>query len=78
MKEQLIFHYFIFPELDFNLYCNNDNVNDYYPPPDYSEEIEAVNTIVISKSSLGQKIKRDLEMRNYIYLTWLEIWSFTF
>ena len=78
VKEEIHFNYFIFPELDFKLYCNNDNVNDYYPPPDYSEEIEAVNTIVISKSSLGQNINRNLEMRNYIYLTWLEIWSFTF
>ena len=78
MKDELVFQYFVFPELDFNLYCNNDNVNDYYPPPDYTEEIEAVNTVVISKSSLGQKIKKDYEMRNYIYLTWLEIWSFTF
>ena len=77
-KEEIYFHYNIFPELDFTLYCNNKNVNDYYPPPDYSEEIEAVNTIVISKSSLGQNINRNIEMTNYIYLTWLEIWSFTF
>ena len=76
--EELSFQYYVFPELDFKLYCNNDNVNEYYPPPDYSDEIEAVNTILISKSSLGQNINRNLEMRNYIYLTWLEIWSFTF
>ena len=78
VKEVLNFNCYVFPELDFNLYCNNENVNDYYPPPDYSEEIEAVNTILISKSSLGQNINKNLEMRNYIYLTWLEIWSFTF
>ena len=78
LKEEINFNYMLFPELDFALYCNNDNVNDYYPPPDYSEEIEAVNNIVISKSSLGQNINKTLEMRNYIYLTWLEIWSFTF
>ena len=78
IKEVLTFQYYLFPELDFKLYCNDSNANDYYPPPDYSEEIEAVNTIVISKSSLGQNINKNLEMRNYIYLTWLEIWSFTF
>ena len=77
-KEEVHFYYHLFPELDFSLYCNNENVNDYYPPPDYSEEIEAVNTIVISKSSLGQNINKNIEMTNYIYLTWLEIWSFTF
>ena len=78
VKEEIYFNFFIFPELDFKLYCNDDNVNDYIPPPDYTEEIEAINTIVISKSSLGDNINRSLEMRNYVYLTWLEIWSFTF
>ena len=78
IKEDINFNYLLFPELDFELYCNDGNVNDYYPPPDYSEEIEAVNTICISKSSLGENLNRNLEMRDYIYLTWLEIWSFTF
>ena len=77
-KEEIFFQYFVFPELYFNLYCNDGNVEDYYLPPDYSEEIEAVNTILISKSSLGQNINQNLEMRNYIYLTWLEVWCFTF
>jgi hypothetical protein len=75
---KISFSYLMFPELDFQTYCNNDNANDYLPPPDYSEEIEAVNTILISKSSLGQNINKNLEMRNYIYLTWLEVWCFTF
>ena len=78
IQEKIFFQYFIFPELDFNLYFNDKNINDYYFPPDYSEEIEAVNTQCISKSSLGQKINKNLEMRNYIYLTWLEIWAYTF
>ena len=78
IKESLYFQYFIFPELDFNIYCNNNNINDYYFPPDYSEEIEAVNTQCISRSSLGQKINKNLEMRNYIYLSWLEVWAYTF
>jgi len=78
IKEELYFQYFIFPELDFNIYCNDKNINDYYFPPDYSDEIEAVNTQCISTSSLGQKINQNLEMRNYIYLTWLEVWAYTF
>jgi hypothetical protein len=40
----------MFPELDFQTYCNNDNANDYLPPPDYSEEIEAINSDLLSKS----------------------------
>ena len=78
IKEVLYFQYFVFPELDFSIYCNDDNISDYYFPPDYSEEIEAVNTQCISKSSLGQNINKNLEMRNYIYLTWLETWAYTF
>ena len=77
-KNNLIFDYYIFPELNFDIYCNNDNVNDYIPPPDYSEEIEAINIDVISKSSLGQNVNLMLEMKNYLYLTWIEITAFTF
>ena len=72
------FDYILFPELDFNIYCNNDNVNQYISPPDYREEIEALNMEAISKSSLGKNINRAMEMKNYLYLTWLEIWAFTF
>ena len=64
--------------MDFNIYCNNENVNEYIPPPDYSEEIDAINSDVISNSSLGQNMNRTLEMKNYLYLTWLEMWAFTF
>ena len=78
IKEELYFQYFIFPELDFKLYCNEKNINEYYFPPDYSEEIETVNIQCISKSSIGQTINQNLEMRNHIYLTWLEIWAYTF
>ena len=79
VKETLVnFEYLLFPSLDFDIYCNNDNVNQYISPPDYREEIEALNMESISKSSLGQNINREMEMKNYIYLTWLEIWAFTF
>ena len=73
----LLFEYILFPKLEFQIYCHNDNVNQYIPPPDYSEEIDAISSDVISKSSLGQNMNRTMEMKNYIYLTWLEIWAFT-
>ena len=72
------FKYYIFPKLNFSIYCNNDNVNEYCPPPEFSEEIEAINTDFVSKTSLGQNINRKLEMKNYIYLTWLEVWAYSF
>ena len=77
-NSSLVFDYTIFPVLDFSIYCNNENINQYIPPPDYSEEIDAINSDVISKSSLGQNMNRTLEMKNYLYLSWLEIWAFTF
>ena len=72
------FNYYIFPKLEFNIYCNNENANEYFPPPDYSEEIEAISADLVSKSSLGQNINRTLEMKNYLYLTWLETWAYCF
>ena len=77
-KEEIIFNYNLFPQLNFQIYCNNNNVNDYYPPPDYSEEIEAINSDLLSKSSIGQNINLCLEMKNNLALTWLEIWAYTF
>ena len=77
-ETKLKFDYPLFPILDFNLYCNNDNVNQYFPPLDYREEIEALNMKSISNSSLGKNINRAMEMKNYLYLTWLEIWAYTF
>ncbi len=79
IKNDIIsFKYNIFPELDFDIYCNNENANEYCLPPDYSEEIEAININAISKSSLGEGINRSLEMKNYLYLSWLEVWAFSF
>ena len=77
-NNKLLFKYYLFPELNFDIYCNNENVNDYITPPDYSEEMEALNIELISHSSIGQSINNALEMKNYLYLTWLEIWAFTF
>ena len=76
--DKILFKYYIFPKLNFNIYCNNDNVNEYCPPPDFTEELEAINTDFVSKTSLGKNINRRLEMKNYIYLTWLEVWAYSF
>ena len=77
-NNEFLFKYYIFPKLNFDIYCNNDNVNEYCLPPEFSEEIEAINTDFVSKTSLGQNINRKLEMKNYIYLTWLEVWAYSF
>ena len=77
-NNKLMLKYILFPELNFDIFCNENNVDDYFPPPDYSDEMEALNIELISHSSIGQSINNALEMKNYLYLTWLEIWAFTF
>ena len=75
-NSSLVFDYTLFPVLDFDIYCNNENVNQYIPPPDYSEEIDAINSDVISKSSLGQNMNRTLEMKNYLLLIYPLIYCY--
>ena len=75
----LLFKYNLFPELDFDIYFNNESVNnEYFLPPNYSEEIERINIDIITESSLGKNINRSLEMKNQLFLCWLEVWAFTF
>jgi hypothetical protein len=64
--------------LDFDIYFNNENVNEYHFPPNFSEKIESINIDIINKTSFWQNNNRSLEMTNYLYLTWLEVWAFTF
>ena len=77
-SNDISFKYIIFPQLDFDIYFNNENSNEYHSPPNFLEKIESINTDIISKSAFGQNSNRSVEMTNYLYLTWLEIWAFTF
>ena len=77
-SNDISFKYIIFPQLDFDIYFNNENSNEYHSPPNFLEKIESINTDIISKSAFGQNSNRSVEMINYLYLTWLEIWAFTF
>ena len=77
-SSDISFKYIIFPQLDFDIYFNNENSNEYHLPPNFSEKIESINSDIISKTSFIQNNNRSLEMTNYIYLTWMEVWAFTF
>ena len=52
-----------------DLFFNDDNINEYSPPPDFNEEIDLISTDIISKSYLGSYKIHKIEMKNYIYLT---------
>ena len=77
-SNDISFKYIIFPQLDFDIYFNSENSNEYHSPPNFLEKIESINTDIISKSAFWQNSNRSIEMTNYLYLTWLEIWAFTF
>ncbi len=77
-NKRVNFTYLLFPILNLDLFFNNNSVNEYSPPPDFSEEIDLISTDIISKSYLGSYKIHKIEMKNYIYLTWLELWAFSF
>ena len=77
-NKRINFTYLLFPILNMDLFFNNNNINEYFPPPDFSEEIDLISTDVISKSYLGSYKINKIEMKNYIYLTWIELWAFSF
>ena len=76
---RLIMKYYLFPCLNLECFFSNNCINDYIPPPVFSEEIDAINIDIISTSKLTDiQSNLNLEMLNNIYLTWLELWSFSF
>ena len=77
-NKRVNFTYLLFPILNLDLFFNNNSINEYSPPPDFSEEIDLISTDIISKSYLGSYKINKIEMKNYIYLTWLELWAFSF
>ena len=77
-KNKIQFSYLIFPVLNMDLYFNETNIKNYIPPPLYSWEINQISSDIVSRSDLEGVGLRSIEMENYIYLTWLELWAFSF
>ena len=38
-SSDISFKYIIFPQLDFDIYFNNENANEYHLPPNFSEQM---------------------------------------
>lgn len=69
------FNYILFPVL------NNDYF--FYPNYDYyfssmSDDIKRINIDILSKSYLSSMEGNESEMLNYIYLTYIEIWGYSY
>jgi hypothetical protein len=73
----IIFNYPIFPKLTISFFLA-DNIKDYFPPNNWSEDIDLINEDIISKSHLGDVSIRLDDMKKYIYLCWMQMWAITF
>ena len=61
-----------------NLLFFAENVKDYFPPPNFNEELDIINDDIISKSHLADVSIRLDDMKKYIYLCWIQLWALTF
>lgn len=77
-KCSAMFTYILFPMFNNEIFCNEKSLSDYNLPPSLIEEVEAINTDIVSKSNLSTIKVQNLEMENYIYLNWLQLWAFSF
>ena len=76
-SDELKFYYPIFPKLTTKLFFQQ-NFHDYFCPNNWNESLEVINEDLISKSHLGGVSMRQNDMKNYIYLCWMQMWAMTF
>ena len=69
------FNYLLFPVLN-NDYFYATNYDYYFPC--ISNDIDRINTDILSKSHLDSIEEDDAGMQNYIYLAYVEIWGYSY
>ena len=74
---EIIFEYPTFPSLTTKYFFKN-NISEYFLPNPLNENVESINTDIVSKSHLGGVAMRLNDMDNYIYLCWMQMWAITF
>ena len=74
--DKIIFKYPIFPKLTTKIFFQN--MLDYSPPKNWNDIIDNINVDIISKSHLGGVTLRQSDMKNYVYLCWMQMWAMTF
>ena len=72
-----LFTYYIFPRIQSDFFFEN-NIRTYFIIENLNEELSNINADLIAKSHLNSIEIKSCEMENYIYLTWLKLWAFTF
>ena len=82
-ENNYIFEYYLFPELNNSFFELSPSV-DYFSVKESSifSEIDRINTDILSKSFMNSSNnitnKCDEEMKNYIYLSYLELWAYNY
>ena len=76
-NNEIQFEYPTFPILTTKYFFKN-NIEEYFVQNDLNENVESINTDIVSKSHLGGVAMRLNDMDNYIYLCWMQMWAITF
>ena len=83
-KEEYLFEYFIFPILNKSFF-ESPPPGEYFLVPDsvLSTDVDRTNTDILSKSlkasqKNSSKKLMEQEMQNYIYLTYIELWAYSY
>ena len=76
-----LFNYIIFPVLNKNFY-ELIRLEEYYILPNIYSNIERINSDIIfqvmNKSNKKDNNKMNHEMKNYVYLAFVELWAFSY
>ena len=83
-EENYLFEYYVFPILNKSFY-DSPPPGEYFLAPDsiIFSDVDRANTDIISKSmnnsyKSNKKNSSDKDMKNYIYLTYIELWAYTY
>ena len=83
-KEEISFEYYLFPVLS-NLYYKCNFNDDCFTMPELPvlSDIDRINADILSKTLIKStnnnfNNKEEQEMKNYIYLSYLELWSYNY
>lgn len=74
--EVFILHHF-FPIFN-NEFFFYRNLREYFIPIVLSDDVEAINIDLSSKTHLSSCKNLQYEMENYVYLCWMQLWAMTF
>ena len=76
INNRVHFNYTLFPMLNSDIFtvCSKSFVF----PPQLSNELDIINSDLISKSHLYSINFKNAEMENYLYLSWLWLWGTTY